>query len=150
MNMTDYLTSNYINAESIASDVRIEATIASVRSREFEEKGEVKVKPVVYLDTGEGVVLNQTRLRRLVAAYGPNSDNWIGKTIVISRGSTLYEGKTVPAVHIDPIVAPRVAAEPRPRLVTVESGKGAPAEKAPVYAERSPPPISVIDDDIPF
>jgi hypothetical protein len=148
--MTDFINSNYIRAEDLAENVLIEAVIADVKRKEFEENGEVVIKPVVALEDGRQVTLNQTRLMTLIGAYGHNSANWIGKTVIIRRGTAMYAGKTVPAVKLEPIVAPRVAAEPRPKLVTVESGKGAPAEQAPAYDEANPPPIDAIDDDIPF
>ncbi len=145
MNMTDFVNSNYIKAEDLAESVCIEAIIVSVQRREFEESGETK--PVVHLEDGRGVVLNQTRLKAMIRAFGPNSDNWIGKPIMINRGLTVYAGKDVPAVVIEPVVSPRIAVEPRQGRVTMESGKSASSEPSPVYDERNPPPI---DDDIPL
>jgi hypothetical protein len=145
MNMTDYLSSNYIRAEHLTTDVCIEAFIAAVRSREFEDGS---VKPVIHIEDGRGVVLNQTRLKTLIGSFGPNSDNWIGKPIIISRGSTLYAGKTVPAVNIEPIVAPRVAAEPRKAIgsTDIRSGKGAWDDPPPPTHDDCPGP----DDEIVF
>jgi hypothetical protein len=136
--MTDFINSNYIRAEDLAENVLIEAVIADVKRKEFEENGEVVIKPVVALEDGCQVTLNQTRLMTLIGAYGHNSDNWIGKTVIIKRGTAMYAGKTVPAVKLEPIVAPKVAAEPRLRLVTVESSKGAPAEQAPPLLRGEP------------
>ena len=146
MNMTDFINSNYIKGEDIAQNVLIEATIASVKMKEFED-GE---KSVVALEDGRQLILNQTRLKALIGAFGPNSENWIGKSVILSRGLAPYAGKIVPAVKIEPIVAPRIAAEPRQRLITVGSGKGAPTDQAPAYDEANPPPVDAIDEDISF
>jgi hypothetical protein len=81
-------------------------------------------------------------LKTIIAAFGPNFDNWPGKKIVIRRGSTVYSGKPTPAIVVEPVVATRIAAEPRQGRITVESGKSAPAK--PLL------PVNVIDDDIPF
>jgi hypothetical protein len=69
---TDFLNSNYFRAEDLDPNVVIETTIVSVRPREFEDGS----KLVVYTDhQGKGVVLNQTRLKALITAFGPNFDN---------------------------------------------------------------------------
>jgi hypothetical protein len=163
MNMTDFINSNYIKGEDIAQNVLIEATIASVKKKEFED-GE---KSVIALEDGRQVVLNQTRLKALIGAFGPNSENWIGKSVILSRVQAMYAGKPLPAVKIEPIVAPRIgvtpqgsahslpsqpAAKPQPAQVTrgssdIRSGRGA-WDDPP-----APPPTSYDgpdDDDDPF
>jgi hypothetical protein len=166
MNMTDFVNSNYIKGEDIAQNVLIEATIASVKKKEFEDGG----KSVLALEDGRQVVLNQTRLKVLIGAFGPNSDNWIGKPVILSRGQEKYGGKPVPAVRIEPIVAPRIgetseanarvlpspAATSKPAQITrgsteIRSSSGALDDPPP-----SPPPATSydgpndVDDDIPF
>lgn len=129
INATDYLNSNFLSGDTLEPNVIIEAAIVSARSHQFEE--EEKEKLVIYLDyEGKGVVLNQTRTKALIRAYGINTDNWIGKPIKVFRGETMYAGKTVPCVVIEPIVATQIAASPpRPALergkTTITSGKGA-------------------------
>jgi hypothetical protein len=136
---TDYLTSNLLNADGLESGVSIEATIVSARPREFED-GETKL--IVYTDyLGKGIVLNQTRLKALIAAYWPNPDNWTGKTIIIKRGTTMYAGKETGCVVIEPVVADRIAAQQQQRPV-VTSGR--------VELPPSPPSPPPIDDSIPF
>ena len=54
MNMTDFINSNYIKGEDIAENVLIEATIASVKMKEFEDG----VKSVIALEDGRQAVLN--------------------------------------------------------------------------------------------
>lgn len=136
-NMTDYLNSNLFNAAGIEPGVRIEATIVSVRDRDFEDG---TTKPIIYTDyLGKGVVLNTTRLKALIAAWGVNPDNLIGKKVVISRDVTKYQGNDVSCVEVEPVVANRIGATARPALKAVEP---------PV------PPIDhgsgELDSDIPF
>jgi hypothetical protein len=160
MNMTDFINSNYIKGEDIAQNVLIEATIASVKRKEFED-GE---KSVVALEDGRQVVLNQTRLKLLIGAFGPNSENWIGKPVILSRGQERFGGKPVPAVRIEPIVAPRIEAaesaqplpSPPPGRITggssaIQSGPGAwdnPPPGAPLPIACDGP--TDFGDDIPF
>ena len=142
---TDFLNSNYFRAEDLDPSVLIETTIVSVRPRDFDDGSH---KLVVYTDhQGQGVVLNQTRLKTIIAAFGPNFDNWPGKKIIICQGPTVYSGKPAQAIVVEPVVPTRIAAEPRQGRITIESGQRAPAEP---LSEVNPPPISVIDDDIPF
>jgi hypothetical protein len=113
-NATDYLNSNYFAAVDIAPDVRIEATVVSARPVDFKD-GTSKV--VVYTDyLAKGVVLNKTRLVEMIMAFSGNPANWIGQKIIIFRGETMYEGRKVPAVGIEPVVATRIGAEQRPAL----------------------------------
>ena len=166
---TDFLNSNYFTAENLDPNVLIETAIVSVRPREFED-GSLKL--VVYTDhVGKGVVLNQTRLKTMIAAFGPNFDGWAGKQIIISKGSTVYSGKTVPAIVVEPVVPTRIAAVPRsaleasspkpiqtirgpitPGSVEIRSGRHMRSDPQPTV----PPPDAGPDgpgdpsDDIPF
>jgi hypothetical protein len=86
-------------------------------------------------------VLNQTRLRALIQGFGPNSDVWLNKKILISRTSTTYSGRTVPAISIEPVLAPQLTAQPKRVKRAIESGK------------PQPPGTEPLDDglsDIPF
>jgi hypothetical protein len=150
-NLTDFLTSNLINAAGLDPNVKIEAAIVSVRPREFEDG---TTKPVIYTDhLGQGLVLNQTRLKAGIAAWGPNPDNWIGKIIIISQGMTTYAGKETPCVVMEPVVANRLkAGAPR---VAITSGRA-----ASIKAVENAPPRDCYDgpsdgggdttEDIPF
>jgi hypothetical protein len=141
---TDFLNSNYFRAEDLDPNVRIETTIVDVRPREFNDG----TKLVVYTDhQGKGVVLNQGRLATMIAAYGVAYTGWPGKQIIIRQGSTLYQGKPTTAIVIEPLVPTRIAAQPLPGRITVESGRRGPAE---LLSEINPPPIDTIDDDIRF
>jgi hypothetical protein len=141
--MTEHLTSNLFNAVGIAPDVRIETKIVSIRERDFEDG---TTKPVVYTDyLGKGIVLNQTRLKAGIAAWGPNPDNWIGKSIIISRGPTIFKGEPTWAVVMEPVVADKIAAHGA--TVTAISNRREPSEPS---LAPTPPEPGEIDDDIPF
>jgi hypothetical protein len=147
--LTDFLTSNLINAAGLDPNVKIEAKIVSVRPREFEDG---ITKAVVYTDyLGKGIVLNQTRLMALIAAFGTNADNLIGKTIIISLGETTYAGKTTGCVAIEPVVADRIATRGAPTAIT--SGRvrvSPPSLSEPPPLEHDGGPDDDPDDSIPF
>jgi hypothetical protein len=137
MRMTDYVN-GYLKAENLEPNVKLEDVIVDVKTTDFDEKGEIVSKPVIALESGTQIVLNQTRLQALIRGFGPNSDNWLDQKIMISRTSTTYSGRTVPAIAIEPATAPQIAAPPpkRPKRVIESGGK----------------PVSSIDpnDPIPF
>jgi hypothetical protein len=166
---TDFVTSNFLNADSLEQNVSIEATIVSARPHKF-ESGDTKL--VVYVDyLGKGVVLNQTRLKTLMREFGVNYDLWADHKVIISRGLTMYQGRKAPCVVVEPVVTTRIAVEPRPALeasspkpiqttrgsitpgsVDIRSDRNARSDPAP----SPPPPDACPDgpadpsDDIPF
>jgi hypothetical protein len=157
--MTAYITSNFITGDSLEEDVRIEATIVGVREHDF--GGDVK--PTVDLDDGRRIPLNQTRLKALIGGFGPNPANWIGKTIILSRGTTTYAGKPEACVVVEPVVPTRIAAGPKPAiaaqpvrkgLATIEGGLSAgnesPREQAPPVQSEADHGRFDRDDEIPF
>jgi hypothetical protein len=112
--MKRFLTSNYITGEMIEPGVRYEHVVVDVGEHHFD--GDDHPTALLHLESGEKVALNQTRLRVMGAAFGWNEQNWLGKTIIIYRGTAQYQGKTVPAVAIEPVVATRIGTKPKPRL----------------------------------
>jgi hypothetical protein len=138
-NMNNYLTSNYVKAEDLEAGVAIEARIASVTVREFEEKDDIITKPVIRFDDGRGVVLNQTRLRAMIGGFGPNSANWLGREVIVRRGQTLYQGRSVAAVELEPIVAPRLEGGGQP-APAIEGPKPSPSGAAAEPERIAPPP----------
>ncbi len=157
--MTAYITSNFITGDSLEENIRIEATIVGVREHEF-KSGDVK--PTVDLDDGRRIPLNQTRLKALIAGFGPNPANWVGKTIIVRRGSETFAGKPEASVVVEPAVPTRIMADPKPAiaaqqvrkgLATIEGGLSPPVQS---LREQAPPVQSEADygfdrnEDIPF
>ena len=99
-------------------------------------------KPVVYFQKSKkGLVLNKTNSNTIKAAYGRDTDGWIGKPLVLFPAMVDFAGDTVEAIRV------RVPTQKQP----------APPASAPVqqvenaqYTERNPPPHDDMDDEIPF
>jgi hypothetical protein len=124
MDMNRFLT-GLLNAEHLQPNVKIEVTIKEVVDREFEDGS---VKSVVYFEEGlRPCVLNQTRLIECMTAWGPNSENWVGQKLTVSRGKTKFNNKTVDCVAFEAVTATRIPPPPA--------------------NDRGP---DVIDDDVPF
>jgi hypothetical protein len=131
MLMSDFLK-GCVKAEELEPGTSVMARITAVDSREFEQG----TKGVLFLEVfnGRGLVLNQTNLKTLMAAFGRNSENWVGQDVVVNRTLADFKGKPVPAVRLEAVRRPAVTAPavaPTPRLAQ-------PPRRAP-GRRRSPP-----------
>jgi hypothetical protein len=63
-------------------------------------------RPVLGFDDGTQLSLNATNNRVLVGAYGPESDNWIGKTIELRLGEVEFNGNVQKSIVVKPISPP--------------------------------------------
>jgi hypothetical protein len=120
MNMSEFST-GFVKADELPIGFRQSAQIMAVTSHDFEEGR----KGVVFLDRfhGRGAVLNQTNLRTLISAFGPNSDNWVGKTVIAVRTTADFKGKPMPALRFEIERRAAVGAPaPSANLRVIESG----------------------------
>ena len=63
-------------------------------------EGDDTAKPVLYFKGKKsGLVLNKTNGRTIAAAYGPDSDMWVGKAIILYPTETDFGGKRVPCIR---------------------------------------------------
>jgi hypothetical protein len=149
---TDYLKSNWLNAEDLNNGLRVMATIVSAGPHTFLESGDTEL--TIRTDyIGKGIVLNLTRKRVLIAAFGVETDNWIGKQIVAYQGDTLFQGKPTKCVVIEAIVAERIASHPAAKPA-LEPGKVTINDKS-VEKPYAPPHQTYdgpddLDDSIPW
>jgi hypothetical protein len=95
-------------------------------------------KPDVVFESGEILSLNATNNRTLIRAYGPNSDDWIGKKIELALGQIEYEGKLQDAVVVKPIDAQVNASQKTPVPLEAPPSKAAPKKR------------NDMDDKVPF
>ena len=82
--------------------------------------------------------LNKTNALTLAAAWGPNSDNWMGRTIELRSEKVAFSGRIVDAIRVRAIQAARPAA-PAPAAV-------APAEPP----DDLPDGVEALEDDVPW
>ena len=105
--------------------------IVSVADREFDGKDKVVLSTTGF--GGRGLTLNQTRLDTLAEAYGDEMDDWVGKKIIVKRGSAQFKGQRVGAIEIQPV------SSGIPASVLSRSGVGG-HRASLVGAPPSPPP----------
>jgi hypothetical protein len=116
---SSYFTT-FLKVDDFAEGESTEGTITKV------EEG--KYGLVLTLDSGSQFSLNATNWRTLSRAYGFESDNWVGKSIELTRGEMTYKGEQVASLILKPTSSPLSESE----------------RKLPVKPEPD------IDDDIPF
>lgn len=87
MDMTKYAgsESKYLKASDLQGK-RPKVKISSIKLLEFEDEEKGKhTKPVLMMDGKEkGVVLNATNCEEMIRAFGKDSDEWVGKEIILS------------------------------------------------------------------
>jgi hypothetical protein len=107
MDMKDFgpPPNSFLKAEGLQPNEVIEAAIKKVTTQSYPDGD----KPILVFDDGSCerfVVLNQTRRADLIAAYGSESDVWIGMSVRVRRGEVIFAGNPVATVVLEPIVPP--------------------------------------------
>jgi hypothetical protein len=172
LDASEFSGSNYWTGENIPPNTRIEFIVTSTFIHEFPGKESGIERKLVMASNYQAMklVMNKTRNKIAIKAWGPNADNWVGKMAVVFRDHTTFAGKRVPSVGFEPILTNALATPqaPRGQLAAPQSTRvqsAAPAQaaepvKAPtpavvVRSEILPPPHEVEpdghdpDDEIP-
>lgn len=99
-NIMDEFPSKYLKA----SDVEDEHPTVTISRITREEVGQTKdMRPIVYFDEfDKGVVLNKTNATNVSKLYGSDTDNWIGKTVILGTAMVDFQGESKPAIRIWP------------------------------------------------
>lgn len=121
-------------------------------------------KPVLYfLGRDRGLVLNKTNGSIIAEMYGPETDDWHGRSITLYPARVEYQGKIVDAIRVH-LVAPAAAgvadphngqdrtaqAEERPAQRMTAAARPATPRSVPVGGAAAAQQSRVVDDEIPF
>ena len=90
--------SAYIKVDDVRDQPRDE-TIVFVKEGKFG-------KPDITFESGKVFSINAGNTETLIAAYGPDSVDWLGKTIRLCLGTINYQGENNEAVLIKPLSPP--------------------------------------------
>lgn len=139
-NINDSFPSKYLKAADLEVDdgETIPVTISDIQ---FEEVGKDKdMRPILYYEgEDKGIVLNKTNATNISKLYGSETDDWIGKKVLLGTAWVDFQGQSVEAIRIYP---PKQRAAGKPSV-------NRPLERASAPDERNPPPRD-LDDEIPF
>ena len=103
MDMRKYSGANFLKVDDVRAEP-LRGTIASVKIGKYD-------KPDMHLESGDCLSLNATNTHTLIRAYGPNSDDWLGKDIELFVGEIEFEKKPIDAVLVRPISPPLTVKE---------------------------------------
>lgn len=135
MRISAAFPSEYLKAADL-QDRNVKVAIAGVEMRDVGDDH----KPVLFFQgKDKGLVLNKTNSNSISAAYGDETEDWIGKEVVLFPAMVEYQGKTMQAIRVRAPTMKDRPQQPRPQLKTVENENPAPRTADPA-----------LDDDIPF
>lgn len=134
--------SDYLKAEDIGSEMW-NVTIFSAEVKAW-DNGDRKVV-LAFNEVDKVMPLNLTNSRAIADIYGGDTDNWVGKEIMLFTMHVDYQGKMVQAIRVR---APQKASTPQRRAPQADPAREARYETRDSYDERNPPPRDH-DDDFP-
>lgn len=111
--LKDLYPSAYLKADDIDEQGgEVRAIISKIKMEELQSsEGGKEDKPILYfLRTEKGLVLNKTNAMTIGAAYGPDTDGWTGKEILLVTEMVTAFGETKPAIRVRVRKAPAVKA----------------------------------------
>jgi hypothetical protein len=97
-NINKLFPNRFMSARDMGGELTL--TIDRVEMQEFGEDS--RKKPVVkFTDEARGFVLNKTNAKCMADIFGtPETDDWSGKSIVLRKGQSSFEGKTVDTIRV--------------------------------------------------
>jgi hypothetical protein len=97
--MHDAFPGNYLKADQIQKPT--EVIIDRVEMADFDDGS----KPVVYFRGKQlGAVLNKTRWAAIESILmAQDTDDWVGRRIIIKRGQTMFQGKSVGTIAFEAV-----------------------------------------------
>jgi hypothetical protein len=102
MNINEVFPSKYLKAEDLQGR-EIQVTISHVTVETFDDN---KAKPILYfVGKQKGVALNKTNSTNISAVFGPETDHWSGKPVILYPAWVDYQGKSVQAIRVRPAFA---------------------------------------------
>ncbi len=96
--INSWFPSNYVAAADLQGrDVTV--TIAAIK---LEKVGtDQEERPVLYFQgMTKGMVMNRTNGKRISKLYGPETNEWVGKPIILYESETDFGGETVPCIRV--------------------------------------------------
>lgn len=135
MNINDQFPSKFLKA----ADLNGNQIVVTIKDCIVESIGEDK-RPVLYFAGKEkGVILNKTNATNVSEAYGPDTDEWTGKKVVLYTAYVDFQGRSVESIRIR-----------KPKDSEI-NGSAKPLASPPQFDEQPPREFAPSDDsDIPF
>ena len=132
----------------------VTAAIQDVSVEAFPNDGENVRKAVLHFhgNVSKPLVVNKTNYLILAQTFGPNTDTWIGKQIVVSPSMTPFKGKMVETIRIEPLLTRAVPAVngSKPHYTSEEIGRmNAAVSKHQAAQKEATATSAALNDEIP-
>lgn len=89
-------TSQMVQSKFLKKDDFPQPEVLSIRGVSLEEVGRNEERWVLYFnERTKGIVLNVTKIKQLEAAYGDDTDHWVGKKVKVEHDPTVMMGTQV-------------------------------------------------------
>jgi hypothetical protein len=124
-----------------ASDLQGCEMSVTIERAELEEVGEDRKLVLYFKGKQKGLVANKTNANRIAHYYGPNTEAWLGRDIVLYTDLISFQGKTTEAIRVK-VRMPETPARPAAVRHSPEQRDGAKRESDPLGED--------LDDEIPF
>lgn len=123
MNIHGCFPSHYIKADLLKPNQEIPLVIREIK---LEEVDDGVSKPVMYFaDKRAGLVLNRTNSNTLADVWGAETDDWIGKEIILFRSMTEYQGRRIACLRL------RHPEPPQPEPPATDAEEPQPGDEIP-------------------
>jgi hypothetical protein len=129
VNINDAYPDKYLKAEDLKGQ---EIPVTIVRA-EVEEIGQNKDRKIVlyFKDRGKAMVCNKTNARRIAFAYGPETQAWPGKIVIVFPEMVDFKGQPTWALRV------KLPANVMQQMAQAPAGQ--------TYDDRNPPPPESAD-----
>lgn len=130
MNVSDIFPSKYLKA----ADLNNQEHSLRIVGWNIEKLGDESKLLLSFSGAKKGLICNKTNADRIAHLYGPDTDGWIGKEIILYPEMVNFGGKVTEAVRVK-----------APLRKSTHVTTGLPPAGSPVYNDSHMP-----DDSIPF
>jgi len=146
-----YGSGEYLKAADLQNQKHI-VTIESARLVKF-DSGEQKLC-LQFVGRKKNMLLNKTNSTNVASMYGPESDGWIGKSITLYSTFVDFQGQSVPAVRIEPLMPQSngsgFTAQAPVQQQVHPNAPLTPANEVGVLPGSATPTEQMLDDEVPF
>jgi len=137
MKLNEVFPSKYVKADDLQGK-EVPVVISGVS---MEQLGDDRKLVLQFQGRSKGMVTNKTNAGRIAYLYGDDTDDWIGKEIILAAEFVEFQGKTVKGLRVKPPKNGSSEKADHGKFDVMERRKTAPVQNVAQDAS---------DDEIPF
>jgi hypothetical protein len=134
--------SDYIKAEDIGNNMWT-MTIKTADVKKFDD-GTSKII-LTFNEWEKCLPLNVTNAKSIAGLYGHNSNDWIGRQVMLFTMMVDYAGKQTLGIRVRAPMQPSGPTQPAPQPSPIQTSPQRPLGPAQPYSELNPPPANPSD-----